>query len=122
MKKRSKGFSLIELIVVLLLIAILLLIISPSIIDAITEFKENKRIEIIENSIISATKIYLTDSKYDMNIICDNNNKEIDVNVTIDYLIENNYLTINNNDLTKIDKDNFKVTYDCSTKKYSYQF
>lgn len=123
----NKGFSLVELLAVLVLIATILLIFTPNISNIISDFRENKQTEMLEKSAISAAKEYVVDGLADTSQI----NCYSSPPVTVFYIIiydDNN----STNDLVSqkyLDADNHykdkkvKVTYDCNNKKFTnYEF
>lgn len=115
-----KGFTLIELMMVIALIAVLSLILIPNIVTVID--KNNiEACKDIEENIKKAAKEYAITNKYDLGFTC-SENKEVSLN----YLIENGYLTnLNINPVTKeeINKDAIvNISYDCTSKTFSYEF
>ena len=123
----KKGFTLIELLMVIALIAIISMILIPNVVNMISTNKQ-KSCENLKKNIISATKLYVNENKYDLNFTCDNAK-----NISISTLIEAGKLNgdisgdisgdiknpINNEDLT--DKS-VKVTFNCQTKQFQYVF
>ena len=66
-----KGYTLIEVIMVIAIISLLALILIPSSLLVIDKAKENS-CEKLKDNIISAAKMYVNDSKYEMNFNCSN--------------------------------------------------
>ena len=123
----KKGFTLIELLMVIAIIAIISMILVPNVINMISTNKQ-KSCEILKKNIISATKLYVNENKYDLGFNCDNtieipisNTKKISISKLIeagkiDGDIKN---PINNDDLTNKE---VSVTFNCQTKQFTYDF
>lgn len=123
----KKGFTLIELLMVIAIIAIISMILVPNVINMISTNKQ-KSCESLKKNIISATKLYVNENKYDLNFTCDNtieipisNTKKISISKLIeagkiDGDIKN---PINNDDLTNKE---VSVTFNCQTKQFTYDF
>lgn len=123
----KKGFTLIELLMVIAIIAIISMILVPNVINMISTNKQ-KSCESLKKNIISATKLYVNENKYDLGFNCDNT-IEIPISNTIKIpiskLIETGKLDgdiknpINNDDLTNKE---VSVTFNCQTKQFTYDF
>lgn len=123
----KKGFTLIELLMVIAIIAIISMILVPNVINMISINKQ-KSCESLKKNIISATKLYVNENKYDLSFTCDNtieipisNTKKISISKLIeagkiDGDIKN---PINNDDLTNKE---VSVTFNCQTKQFTYDF
>lgn len=123
----KKGFTLIELLMVIAIIAIISMILIPNVINMISTNKQ-KSCESLKKNIISATKLYVNENKYDLSFTCDNtieipisNTKKISISKLIeagkiDGDIKN---PINNDDLTNKE---VSVTFNCQTKQFTYDF
>lgn len=123
----KKGFTLIELLMVIAIIAIISMILIPNVINMISINKQ-KSCESLKKNIISATKLYVNENKYDLSFTCDNtieipisNTKKISISKLIeagkiDGDIKN---PINNDDLTNKE---VSVTFNCQTKQFTYDF
>ena len=123
----KKGFTLIELLMVIAIIAIISMILVPNVINMISINKQ-KSCESLKKNIISATKLYVNENKYDLGFTCDNtieipisNTKKISISKLIeagkiDGDIKN---PINNDDLTNKE---VSVTFNCQTKQFTYDF
>lgn len=123
----KKGFTLIELLMVIAIIAIISMILIPNVINMISTNKQ-KSCESLKKNIISATKLYVNENKYDLGFDCDNtieipisNTKKISISKLIeagkiDGDIKNQ---INNDDLTNKE---VSVTFNCQTKQFTYDF
>lgn len=121
MNVNKKGFTLIELIMVIVIIAILSLVLVPNIFTFIN--KNNiKSCESLEKNIISAAKIYVTNNKYDLGFDCSGQSKGISLQSLVDSGDLTEPIT---NPVTKeeigLDKT-VKVTYDCDSKTFTYTF
>ena len=120
-----KGYTLIEVIMVIAIISLLALILSPSSLLVIDKAKENS-CEKLKGNIISAAKMYVNDSKYEMNFNCSNGVKKT---VTLQTLNNKGYLTIPKgglkNPITDVSLElnsNVSITYDCDKKDFTYEF
>lgn len=115
----KKGFTLIELLMVIAIIAIISMILVPNVINMISTNKQ-KSCENLKKNIISATKLYVNENKYDLNFTCD---KTIEIPISdlidtgkIDGDIKN---PINDKDLTT---KSVTVKFNCQTKQFTYDF
>ena len=123
----KKGFTLIELLMVIAIIAIISMILVPNVINMISTNKQ-KSCESLKKNIISATKLYVYENKYDLGFTCDNT-IEIPISntikISISKLIEAGKIDgdiknpINNDDLTNKE---VSVTFNCQTKQFTYDF
>lgn len=119
----KKGFTLIELLMVIAIIAIISMILVPNVINMISINKQ-KSCESLKKNIISATKLYVNENKYDLGFTCDNTKK-----IPISKLIEAGKLDgdidgaiknpINNENLTS---KSVTVKFNCQTKQFTYDF
>ncbi len=115
----KKGFTLIELLMVIAIIAIISMILVPNVINMISTNKQ-KSCESLKKNIISATKLYVNENKYDLNFTCDNT-----IEIPISNLIDTGKLDgeiknpINNDDLTT---EKVEVKFNCQTKQFTYDF
>lgn len=119
----KKGFTLIELLMVIAIIAIISMILVPNVINMISTNKQ-KSCESLKKNIISATKLYVNENKYDLGFTCDNTKK-----IPISKLIEAGKLDgdidgaiknpINNENLTS---KSVTVKFNCQTKQFTYDF
>lgn len=116
----KKGFTLIELLMVIAIIAIISMILVPNVINMISINKQ-KSCESLKKNIISATKLYVNENKYDLDFTCDNKTIEIPISDLIDTgkldgEIKN---PINDEDLTT---EKVEVKFNCQTKQFTYDF
>lgn len=115
----KKGFTLIELLMVIAIIAIISMILIPNVINMISTNKQ-KSCESLKKNIISATKLYVNENKYDLGFNCDNT-----IEIPISKLIETGKIDgdiknpLNNDDLTN---EEVSVTFNCQTKQFTYDF
>lgn len=115
----KKGFTLIELLMVIAIITIISMILVPNVINMISINKQ-KSCESLKKNIISATKLYVNENKYDLNFTCDKT-----IEIPISDLIDTGKLDgeiknpINNDDLTNKE---VSVTFNCQTKQFTYDF
>ena len=116
----KKGFTLIEVIMVIAIITILSLILIPNVMVLINENKKRSCEKMIDN-IESAAKMYVNQNKYELGFDCvDNKTKEI----TLKTLVDAGYLggeLVNQINKEKIDlKSEVSVTYSCANKAFTY--
>lgn len=115
----KKGFTLIELLMVIVIIAIISMILIPNVINMISTNKQ-KSCESLKKNIISATKLYVNENKYDLKFTCDNT-----IEIPISNLIDTGKLDgdiknpINNENLTS---KSITVKFNCQTKQFTYDF
>lgn len=119
----KKGFTLIELLMVIAIIAIISMILVPNVINMISINKQ-KSCESLKKNIISATKLYVNENKYDLGFTCDNKTIET-IEIPISDLIDTGKLDgeiknpINDEDLTT---EKVEVKFNCQTKQFTYDF
>lgn len=139
MKFNNKGFTLIEMLAVVVILGILATIMVPTVTTVIKKNKEDNY-ENLKKSINSAAKMYISDNRYDISLdnsncsednstrdimtIGDNNivNSQISVKLLIDrgYLTNGEMLGKNGKKINK-DESYIKVLYSCSSKDYIYE-
>ena len=123
MNVNKKGFTIIELIMVIVIISILSLVLVPNIITFNNKNKI-KSCESLEKNIISAAKIYVTNNKYDLGFGCSETTKTI--TITLQTLVDSgDLISPITNPMTKDEIDLNKtitVTYDCTNKTFTYNF
>ena len=119
----KKGFTLIETIMVIAILALLMLILVPNVITLIN--KNNiKSCHNLEDSIKNATKIYVTNNKYQLGFSC-GTEKEIKIQDLIDsgdLKLTDNKLVNPKDNSTILLNETVKVTYNCTTKYFTYDF
>ena len=117
-----KGFTMIELLMVIVIIGILSTIMIPNIMAIINKNKDNN-LKILESNIISATKAYVNDKKYELDFNCPSENKK---QIKLSSLVDEGYLKnelVDPNTKEKIDSNKeVTVTLNCNTKKFTYEF
>lgn len=115
----KKGFTLIELLMVIAIITIISMILVPNVINMISINKQ-KSCESLKKNIISATKLYVNENKYDLGFACDN-----PIEIPISKLIDTGKIDgeiknpINDEDLTT---EKVEVKFNCQTKQFTYDF
>lgn len=121
----KKGFTLIELLMVIAIIAIISMILVPNVINMISTNKQ-KSCESLKKNIISATKLYVNENKYDLGFNCDNtieipisNTKKISISKLIEAGKIDGDIKNPINDLTNKE---VSVTFNCQTKQFTYDF
>lgn len=116
----KKGFTLIETLMVIALIGIISLILVPNVIFLINKNK-TESCENLKKNIISATKIYVNENKYDLKFTCDN-----PIKIRISTLIEVGKLSSDIKDPTNeevnLTNEEVEVKFNCNTKQFTYNF
>lgn len=118
-----KGFTLVEVLIVIAIVAVLLLVLVPNVFVMIDKNNVKSCNNLIKN-IESAAKIYVNENKYNLGFEC--GNKKI---VTFQTLI--NYGTLQTDDTGKIinpiddkeisqDDSVVEVTYNCNSIEFTY--
>ena len=143
MKKNlnNKGFTLIEVLAVIVILSILMAIMVPSVGNIMKKNKEDNY-QNLKDSIISAAKIYISDNRYQITVgSCTTQNAKVDVlsinnvtltdsKITIQTLANAGNLKttsdgkiINPKDKKSLNLDNSYVVvkYQCDKKEYEYQ-
>ena len=142
MKKNlnNKGFTLIEVLAVIVILSILMAIMVPSVGNIMKKNKEDNY-QNLKDSIISAAKIYISDNRYQITVgNCDDSNKAdiesinnvtlTDSKITIQTLANAGNLKttsdgkiLNPKDKTSLNLGNSYVVvkYQCDKKEYEYQ-
>ena len=142
MNLNNKGFTLVEVLAVVVIMSILVAIMVPSVNNLIDKNKETNY-QSLKDGIIHATKVYLSDNRYDIKIekSCSSDTEEINVThikdevltdskLPIKWLVDNKDLSTNSNgDITNpknseevLDLTNSYVLikYQCRNKDYKY--
>ena len=120
----KKGFTLIETLMVIALIGIISLILVPNVIFLINKNK-TESCENLKKNIISATKIYVNENKYDLGFTCDNPIEIPTIEIPISKLIDTGKIDgeiknpINDEDLAT---EKVEVKFNCQTKQFTYDF
>lgn len=125
-----KGFTLVEILLVIAILALVLLILVPNV--AVLLNKNNRKsCENLIKNIESSAKIFVTNNKYNLDIKCYDKNNSDDTTLKIPFqtLIDSGDLTtdssgkiINPINDTEISPANIvEVTYNCSTKEFNYK-
>lgn len=119
-----KGFTLVEIIMVIVILAILVLILAPNVFVLLNKNNEQSCNSLI-NNIESAAKIYVTNNKYKLGFSCDS-----EKNITLQTLIDSGDLTtdssgkiinpVTNNEI-QLDTTTVKVIYNCNNKSFTYE-
>ncbi len=89
----NKGFTLVEVLAVVVILSILIAIMVPNVNTIINKQKENS-LDNIKKSIESATKIYISDNKYDIEVIGNCNDTSPELSVKKDNEITDNKITV----------------------------
>lgn len=126
----NKGFTLIEMIMVIAILAMLAVLTTPNVIKLINKNKADNYNSVID-SIIKASDLYTSDNRYDLNFngSC-TGDYEVTPNVSTSITLQD---LINSNDIStpirnectneEIGYDTIKITItlDCKTKNFSYK-
>lgn len=122
-----KGFTLIEVVLVIALIGILSLIIIPNIQDTVDNGKIKAYNSLI-TSVRSAADLFISDNRYtDIGIDCSNNREKSTACLPLNTLIDGGYLSngkvVNPINSEKIDLgESVAISFNCRTKEYSYVY
>lgn len=144
MKKiNNKGFTLVEVLAIIVILGILITIIAPNVTTLINENKKNS-LEKLNTSITSAAKLYISDHKYEIKLTSStcNANDTIDIDkigntdlnpnnqIKIRTLVDegnistssdgNIYNPENKEQKLNLDNSYIIVKYNCKTKDYIY--
>lgn len=118
----KKGFTLIELILALVIMSLIILIIVPNVFVILNKSNE-KACNSLVNNIESATKMYVTNNKYNLGFTCDGT-----VNITLQTLIDSGDLSTDSsgkiinpiNDTEVSLTSAVSVTYNCNNNTFTY--
>lgn len=118
-----KGFTLVEVLVVIAIVAILLLVLVPNVFVMIDKNNVKSCNNLIKN-IESAAKIYVNENKYSLGFDCDSK-KSITFQTLIDYgtlkTDESGKIINPVDDDEEISLENVvEVTYNCNTRDFTY--
>lgn len=143
MRLNNKGFTIIEVFAAITILSLLIIITVPSV-NRLIDKNNQKNYEILEDGIINATKILLSDYRYDI-LINGNCNNEAEIKniksineyiltnskVTIDILIKENnintehdgniYNPFNKSQILDLEKSYVTVKYQCQNKEFTYE-
>lgn len=142
-KMNNKGFTLVEVLAVVVILSVLLAIMVPSVNHLIDKNKENNYKD-FENGILQATKVLLSDYRYEISISgsCSNDSEMKNVlrignynltnsKLTIRSLVEENNISTDSEGNIHNPKDKGKVLdldssyilvkYQCKNKDFSYE-
>lgn len=115
-----KGFTLIEVIMVIAIISLLAMLITPNVMSFINKNNKKSCEKLIDN-IESATKMYVNQNKYELGFDCSGTAKEIRLQTLID---NDNISSPIINPVTKeqVDYNNtISVIYNCDNKVFTYK-
>lgn len=130
----NKGFTLVELIIVIALLATIALLSTPNIIRVIEKNKVDNYNETLD-SIIEATELYVSNNRYELdfkdasgnNASCkpgDPDDKKIYSQITLQKLIDSkNISTLVKNPCTEVEistTTKIDITLNCKTKQFEY--
>lgn len=119
----NKGFTLLEVILVVAILGVITLIIVPSVSSLLNKNK-SEQYENLKKSIISAAKMYVSDNRYDLGINCTNNIYQF--TIELNKLVDASDLSspvIDPRDKSEIELSNVvNITYNCSNKSFSYEY
>lgn len=116
----KKGFTLIEVIMVIAIIAILSLILIPNVTVLIDKNKKKSCEKMIDN-IESAAKMYVNQNKYELGFDCSGTVKGIKLKTLVDagYLGGELVNPINKKEISL--ESEVLVTYNCKVKGFEYK-
>ena len=121
----NKGFTLLEVILVVAILGVITLIIVPSVSSLLNKNK-NEQYENLKKSIISAAKMYVSDNRYNLGIVCDSNEDMPKKYITLKQLVDSGDLSspvIDPRYKSEISLSNVvSVIYNCTNKNFSYEY
>jgi prepilin-type N-terminal cleavage/methylation domain-containing protein len=127
-----KGFTLVEVLLTLAILALILVILVPNVF-VLVEKNNVKSCENLIKNIESSAKIYVANNKYNLDIMCydENNSDDTTLKIQIQTLIDSGDLTADSSGkiINPAKKQNAEipltnvvnVTYNCSTKEFNYE-
>ena len=137
-KLNNKGFSLVEVLAVVVILGILAVIMFPVVNNIITENKENNYNN-LKNSILSGAKTYISDNRYNIELTssskCINSgdtrniskigdrtisDSKIPVSFLTDYLSSNNIINPKDDKKLIMSESYVIVKYDCDNRDYTF--
>ena len=118
-----KGFTLIEILLVIVIMAMLVLILAPNVFVLLNTSKEKSCKSLITN-IESSAKMYVTNNKNALGFTCSNTK-----NITFQTLVDSGDLVLDStgkiknplNDNIIALTNTVSVTYNCNTKEFTYK-
>lgn len=146
-KLNNKGFTLVEVLAVIVILSVLTAIMGSSVNHLIAKNK-NDNYEKLKDGMVQATKVLLSDYRYEVSVsgTCNNKNDKLDVikigeyklnelsgvsKIPLKILVDENNIKVNNegkiiDPRNKEKKFNLNasyvlVKYDCSTKDFYYE-
>ena len=137
MKLNNKGFSLVEVLAVIVILSIVAAIAVPTVTNIIKS-NEAKSMENLTKSIISSAKIYISENRYNISLTnsCNEVDKDIiaeingttiyNSNIPLSLIAESGDLDneiVNPNDRKQtydLNTSYITITFNCKTKKYIY--
>lgn len=135
----NKGFTLVEMLAVVVIMGILMAIMVPTVSGILKKNKEDN-LEELKQSILAATKIYISDNRYNIKLDsnkCSDTNETRNIISINEVFLTNSHLPIqllvdagdlSDNVVQPNDRDKklnlntsyVVVQYNCSTKNYNY--
>ena len=127
----NKGFTLIEMIMVITILAMLAVLTTPNVIKMINKNKVDNYNSVID-SIIKASDLYTSDNRYDLvfNGSCSGNyeeNTRINTEIKLKNLVDSKDISTpirnecTNEEISNLDDIIVTITLDCKTKNFSYK-
>lgn len=121
----NKGFTLLEVILVVAILGVITLIVVPSVSGLLNKNK-NEQYDNLKKSIISASKMYVSDNRYNLGVVCNDSTDTYNFTIDLQTLVDAGNLSEPVTDprneklvpLTNV----VNVTYNCSKKSFDYQY
>ena len=125
-----KGFTLVEIIMVIVILALLVLVLAPNVFVLLNKNNERSCNSLI-NNIESAAKIYVTNNKYNLGIKCYDANDVANTTIKIslqtlidsgDLKTDGSYKIINpvSKDEINLNTTTVTVKYNCNNNTFTY--
>ena len=129
-KLNNKGFSLVEVLAVVVILSVLATIMVPTVSHIINQNKENNY-KNVEKSILNAAKMYVSDNRYDMSIgecndgvaaVTSFSDNRIMLTTLTSYL-SSDIIVNPKDDSKKLDFNNsyIIIKFNCNSKKFIYE-
>lgn len=126
----NKGFTLIEMIMVIAILAMLAVLTTPNVIKMINKNKKDNYNSVID-SIVASCDLYTSDNRYNLNFndTCSSNYEttpNVSTSITLQDLVNSKDIStpIRNectNEELSYDTIKITITLDCKTKNFSYK-
>ncbi|MBQ6495004.1 MAG: type II secretion system protein [Bacilli bacterium] len=136
-KLNNKGFSLVEVLAVVVILGVLAVVMVPAVTNIINQNKEDN-LNNLKKSILSAAKTYISDNRYNItldNSTCDStntsrgiskigdnilNDNKLFISKISDYLSSTKIINPKDNSELNIENSYVIIKYDCNSRDYIF--